>query len=88
VRHADGIERLAVERLAGLARLDAGAARPRAGIEASRPSAPPALVRAHRHGTSSGTSPASSASQWNASPGLPRLILHRTARHDPSVLRD
>jgi hypothetical protein len=49
---------------------------PLATVPASRPSrpiTPPALVRAHRHGSSSGTSPASSPSrrgQWYAESGL------------------
>jgi hypothetical protein len=49
---------LTAERLAGLARLDAGAARPHGGIAgASRPIAPPASVLAQRQGASRASRP-------------------------------
>jgi hypothetical protein len=65
-RHVGGIERLAVERLAGLARLDAGAARHRAGIEGLAADRATGIGpgAAARHVEERGTSPASSASRF------------------------
>jgi hypothetical protein len=62
-----------LERLAGLARLDADAARPRAGIEGVAAESTPGIGSGGGHGTSRGASPASSASRF-AVERLPGLI--------------
>jgi hypothetical protein len=70
---------------------DPGAARHRANIEGLPANHATGNGPAQRHGTSRGTARrrhrAPRASRRSASPGSPGLMLHRTARHDPSVLR-